>query len=104
MIEKLIKNEETQKKWRRFKSNKLAVMSSWLVGIALFFSFTAEFWANNKPLYLKYDGKSFFPVMVSYHPSEFGEERTLITDYRTLNLNEERGDFVIWPVVKWDPY
>ena len=104
MIEKFIKNEDSLKKWRRFKSNKLAVTSAWLVGIALFFSFTAEFWANNKPLYMKFDGRSYFPVTNTYHPSEFGEAKSLIMDYRSLDLNEERGDFVIWPVIKWDPY
>lgn len=104
MIEKFIKNEDSLKKWRRFKSNKLAVISSWLVGIALFFSFTAEFWANSKPLYLKYNGKSYFPVMVDYHPTEFGEARSLITDYRSLELDKSRGDFAVWPVIKWDPY
>lgn len=104
MIEKLIKNEEGLKKWKRFKSNKLAVISSWLICIGLFFSFTAEFWANNKPLYLKYQHKSYFPVLKNYHPTEFGEARSLVTDYRSLELNKERGDFAIWPVIKWDPY
>lgn len=104
MIEKLIKNEEGLKKWKRFKSNKLAVISSWLICIGLFFSFTAEFWANNKPLYLKYQDKSYFPVLKNYHPTEFGEARSLVTDYRSLELNKERGDFAIWPVIKWDPY
>jgi microcin C transport system permease protein len=104
MIEKLIKNEDTLKKWKRFKANRLAVISSWLVGIALFFSFTAEFWANSKPLYLKYNHKSYFPVINSYHPSEFGLDSSMVTDYREMKLLSDRGDFVLWPVVKWDPF
>lgn len=104
MIERFIKNDDTLKKWRRFKSHKLAVISAWLIGVALFFSFTAEFWANSKPLYLNFQGKSYFPVMVNYHPTEFGEEKTMVTNYRELELDEERGDWVIWPVIQWDPY
>lgn len=104
MIERFLTNDETFKKWRRFKSHKLAVVSAWLVGIALFFSFTAEFWANSKPLYLKYDNKSYFPAAANYHPSEFGEEKTLVTDYRSLKINKDRGDWILWPIVKWDPY
>ena len=104
MIEKLIKNEDSLKKWKRFKANRLAVISSWLVGFALFFSFTAEFWANSKPLYLKYNQKSYFPVINSYHPSEFGLESSMVTDYREMKLVTERGDFALWPVVKWDPF
>lgn len=104
MIEKYIRNEDTLKKWRRFKANKFAVLSSWILGIALLFSFTAEFWANSKPLYLKYNGKSYFPVFVTYHPTEFGEEKTMVTDYGEIEINEERGDKVIWPLIPWDPY
>ncbi len=104
MIEKWIKNEDTLKKWKRFKSNRLAVLSSWLVGIALFFSFTAEFWANNKPLYLNYNHKTYYPVIKNYHPSEFGSESSMVTDYRELKLDKERGDFALWPIVKWDPF
>lgn len=105
MIERLIKSDETLKKWRRFKQRKLAVLSSWLIGLACFFSFTAEFWANNKPLYLNYNGKSYYPVFVNYHPSELGlGENNVVVDWRDLQLDEEDGDAVIWPIVKWNPY
>ncbi|HXH29922.1 MAG TPA: ABC transporter permease subunit [Bacteriovoracaceae bacterium] len=104
MIERFIKNDESLKKWRRFKSRRLAVVSSWIVGIACLFSFTAEFWANSKPLYLRYNNESYFPVLKKYHPSVFGNEDSPITDYRSLELDDERGDGVIWPVVHWDPY
>lgn len=104
MIERFIKNDDSLKKWRRFKSYKLAVISAWLIGIALFFSFTAEFWANSKPLYLKFNNKTYYPVLVSYHPTEFGEEKMMVTDYRKLELDEDRGDKLIWPVIPWDPF
>lgn len=104
MIERFIKNDDSLKKWRRFKSRKLAVISCWLILIACFFSFTAEFWANNKPLYLKYDGKSYFPVFVTYHPTTFGNEQDLITDYRNLELDSDRGDTIFWPLISWNPY
>lgn len=104
MIERFIKNDESLKKWKRFKSNRLAVISSWLLLIAMVFSFTAEFWANNKPIYLHYNDKTYFPVIKTYHPTEFGEENTLVMDYRKLELDEERGDSVIWPLIQWNPF
>ena len=104
MIERFIKNEDSLKKWRRFKSRRLAVLSAWIMLIACLFSFTAEFWANNKPIYLNYNGKSFFPVLVDYHPSKFGDEERLVMNYRKLELQEERGDWALWPIIKWDPY
>lgn len=104
MIERFIKNDDSLKKWRRFKSRRLAVASTWIILIACFLSFTAEFWANNKPLYMNYAGKSFFPVLVNYHPTVFGEKKTLITNYREIEIDEERGDWILWPVIKWDPF
>ncbi len=104
MIEKFIKNEESLKKWSRFKSNKLAVLSLLIILVSLFFSFTAEFWANSKPIYLKFRSKNYFPVFVNYHPSEFGENRTLVMNYRTLKLDKEGGDYILWPLIKWDPF
>ncbi len=102
MIEKLLTNDESIKKWRRFKSRRLAVLSTWLVLIACFFSFTAEFWANNKPILMKYKGETYYPVFKDYHPSQFGFEDQVVTDYRTLELSAE--DYVVWPIIKWNPF
>lgn len=104
MIEKFIKNDETLTKWRRFKERKLAVISCWIIGIACVFSFTAEFWANNRPILLKYGGEYFYPVFQEYHPTRFKDEGSVVTNYRKLELNEESGDFAVWPLIKWDPY
>ena len=104
MIEKLIQNDDTLKKWRRFKSRKLAVVSCWMIGIACVMSFSAEFWANSRPLILKYNNQYFYPILKDYHPSLYGDEHTLVTNYRALELEDGRGDFVIWPFVKWNPY
>ncbi len=104
MIERLIKNDESLKKWRRFKGRKLAVVSVWIVLMACLVSFTAEFWANSKPLYLRYNNSSYFPVFSYYHPSEFGQEDAVVMNYRKLKLDEERGDKAIWPLIPWNPY
>lgn len=104
MITKFIKNDETLKQWQRFKRRKLAVASCWILLIACFLSFTAEFWANSKPVLMKYNNTIFFPVFKDYHPSEFKQEEVMVMDYKNLTLDKSRGDFIVWPVVKWDPY
>ena len=104
MIERLIKNDETMRKWKRFKGRKLAVISVWIILLSCFVSFTAEFWANSKPLYLSYNNTTYFPVFKNYHPSEFGQEEAVVMEYRELELNEERGDKAIWPLIPWNPY
>ena len=62
MIENLFNNQDSLKKWKRFKSNILAATSAWIMIIALFFSFTAEFWANSKPVVLKFNHKTYLPI------------------------------------------
>jgi len=104
MMERLIQNDDTLKKWRRFKSRKLAVISCWLVGISCLMSFTAEFWANSRPVFLRFNNEIYFPVLKDYHPSLFSDQHTLVTNYRKLELDEDRGDFVIWPLIEWNPY
>lgn len=105
IIEKFIKNDETLKKWRRFKSRKLAVISAWIIGILCFLSFSAEFWANSKPILLKYNKQTYFPVFVNYHPSELNlPEDDVSVSWRELTLDEDDGDFAIWPIIKWNPY
>lgn len=102
MIEKRIKNEESLKKWKAFKSHKAGYFSIWFILITCFFSFTAEFWANSKPIYLKHKGESYFPVFKEYSVEKFGITESMVVDYRSLELIE--GDIIVWPVFKWDPY
>lgn len=103
MIEgRFITNELSLKRYRKFKRNKTAVLSVWILVIVSFFSFTAEFWANSKPLVMRYHSQLYFPVLVDYHPSRFGREDMMVMDYRDFPLGE--GDWTIWPVVRWDAY
>ncbi len=103
MIESLIKNDLNLKRYRRFKSNKLSTISVFLIVIACFLSFTAEFWANSKPIVLKYKGHYFFPVVKDYSPRDIGiETNQVVIDYKKLHLGY--GDWAVFPLITWDPY
>ena len=102
MIGRLIRNPLTKKRWQRFCSIRRAVVASWIFVFLLFLSATAELWANNRPLILSYGGKIYFPALVQYHPTEFGQNDIFITDYRQLDLSGD--NWALWPLVKWDPY
>jgi microcin C transport system permease protein len=103
MIEKfLFKSELTQKRWRRFKRNRSAIFWTWFLVILSFFSFTASFWANSKPIIMSYHQRIFFPVIVDYHPTEFDREDITVMDYRSLKM--EDSDWALWPIVRWDPF
>lgn len=102
MIEKLLRNDISRKRWRRFRENRVAMVAVTLLLMLLFFSFTAELWANSKPLYLSYQGKTYYPIFKYYHPSVFGREDLAQMDFKSLELSP--SDSVVWPVIRWDPY
>lgn len=99
---RLIKNELTLKRYRRLKRNRIAMLSTWLVLMLLFFSMTAEFWANSMPLFMKYQGEYYIPLVKTYHPTVFGREDIFVMDYRSLEFKD--GDWAAWPLVQWDPF
>ena len=101
MIERLLTNEQSLRRWRRFKRNKRAVVTCWVLGCLLVLSATAEFWANNKPLILHYKNKTYYPAITYYHPTVFGRQELLQMDYRSLQLGE--GDWALWPLIRWHP-
>lgn len=102
ILERWIKNELSLKRLRRFRSVRRAVWSVYVVAIFLFLSATGEFWANSKPLIMKYRGAIYAPVLKNYHPSVFNQEG-FVTNYRALDFQSD-GGWAIWPLVHWNPY
>jgi microcin C transport system permease protein len=101
MIERWIRNDLTLKRWNRFRSIKRAVVSVYIIAFLLMLSATAEFWANSKPIAMKYDGAIYFPVIKDYHPSVFNQDG-FVTNYRVLDL-QKVGNWAVWPLVHWNP-
>lgn len=102
MIEKLIKNELSLKRYRRFKRRKLAVISLFVLILSLLLTLISPLIANSRPIYFSFEGKSYFPIFSQYHPKDFG-----ITDSMVMNWREfvvKKNIEAIWPVIPWDPY
>jgi peptide/nickel transport system permease protein len=52
--------------WKQFKHKPVALVGFYLVCFLAFMAVFADFLANDKPYYLSYKGKSYFPVFRSY--------------------------------------
>ncbi len=103
LLEKfVIRNELTLKRYRRFKRDRTAVISTFILLVLIFLSATSEWWANSKPHFMKYHGKIYAPLFFDYHPSVFGRGDIFVMDYRHLKLDQ--GDWEVWPLVQWDPF
>ena len=92
------------RRWRNFKANRRGYWSFWLFMLLFVLSLFAEFIANDKPFYVRFDGRSYFPVFVTYPETAFGGEFETAADYRDPYLHKliaEKGGFMIWPPIRY---
>ena len=52
--------------WKRFKHNPIALAGFYVVCFLAFMALFADFLANDKPYYLRYGDKTYFPIFRSY--------------------------------------
>src|ERR1700747_3432499 len=91
-------------RWRNFKANRRGYVSLWLFLVLFILSLFAEFIANDRPLFIHFDGKNFFPVFVTYPDTEFGDTLGTAADYRDPYLQrflEEHNATVIWAPIRF---
>jgi len=98
-------SELTRDRFRRFKKIKRAYYSLWILGVAFAISLFSEFVANDKPLYLRYQGRSYFPALFFYSGQTFGGRYKTEADYLALKRNEEfkKKGIMIFPIIPHGP-
>ena len=89
----------------RFKKIRRAYYALWILGIAFCLSLFSEFIANDKPLYLRYNGRSYFPVLFFYSEKTFGGQYDTEADYLKLRNDKAflRNGFMILPIIPHSP-
>ena len=98
-----------QRRWINFKANRRGYWSLIIFTILFVMSLGAEFIANDKPFFVRFDGKSYFPVFVAYPETAFGGDFETAADYRDPFLQKliaEKGGFMNWPPIRYsyDPH
>jgi microcin C transport system permease protein len=87
----------------RFKKHRLGL---WSLRILLFFTFIAifaPFFANNRPIMMKYDGRLYFPVVQTLTPQHLQIDTVFAEiDFRSLKNSPKLG-FSIWPLIPFHP-
>ncbi len=89
-----------RKRWHRFKSNRRGFFSLVLFVLLFGFSLFAEVLSNDKPLYVRYEGQSYFPLVQAYPETTFGGSFATETDYRDPFILEQLkrdGNVVLFP-------
>ena len=94
----------TRRRLAAFRANRRGYWSLWIFLVLFIASLFAEFWANDRPLLVWYDGRPFFPVFVNYAETTFGGDLPIDADYRDPTTLGEIGKhgWVIWPPIRFD--
>ena len=91
----------TQRHYHTFKANKKAFYSLWIFLGIFIISLNAEFIANDKPFYIRYDNQSYFPIFQSYPETTFGgdfESEANYNDPYLRDLINQKGFLIMPPI------
>ncbi|SIO53046.1 microcin C transport system permease protein [Rhodovulum sp. ES.010] len=75
-----------QRRWRNFKRNRRAYWSLIIFSILFGLTLFAELIANDKPIYVRYQGESFFPIYSFYPETAFGGDLRTEAVYRDIEV------------------
>jgi microcin C transport system permease protein len=92
------------RRWQNFKANRRGYWSLWFFLVLFVVTLFAEFIANDQPLFIHYDGKSYFPVFFTYPDTEFGDDMGTAADYRDPHLQtflDEHHAIEIWAPIRF---
>lgn len=99
----------TRKRIKKFKKKKRAVGSLFILLSLFILSLFSNLIANNRPLFVRYKGKSYFPIFKYYPESTFTETTTQTRpDYKKINnsaaFSTNSANYMIFPIVPFSPY
>lgn len=92
-----------QRRIAQFRRNRRGYVSLWIFAVLFLFSVFAEFVANDKPIFVNYDGGYYMPVFKSYAETEFGGEFETEADYRDPAVAEliNKKGWMLWPPIRY---
>jgi microcin C transport system permease protein len=80
--------------WLRFKANRRGLWSLWIFLVLFVLSLGAELLSNDKPLMVRFEGTTYFPLVRDYPESTFGGDFETPADYLDPYIREQmdKGD------------
>jgi len=98
----------TRQRWARFRGMRRGWWAFWLLIAAYGLSLGSEWIANDRPLWIRYEGRMYFPVVKFYPEDAFmGNGRMTRPDYKELANSEafaqESGNRMLWPFIPYGP-
>jgi len=109
MFSKPLIDPITRKRLLRFKELKRAHVSFWILVLLYTVSLFSEFICNDKPVYLHFKGKSYFPIFRYYPEREFlADGADTRPDYRRMAelsvFKDDPDNYMVFPPIPFGPY
>ena len=99
----------TRKRLQRFREYRRAYYSLLIIVFLYLTSLVAEVFVNDSPLYVHYEGKSYFPVLFFYPEDTFtGNGLLTRPDYKAINAfcgfaTDNEDNYMVFPLVPFGP-
>lgn len=93
-----------QRAWRRFKRNRLGFWSLVVFSVLVVASLFAEVLSTDKPLVVRYEGTTYFPVLRDYSEKTFGGDFETPADYLDPFIRERITQGSNWAIYAPNPY
>ncbi|MBT9512568.1 MAG: ABC transporter permease [Acidovorax sp.] len=90
--------------WLRFKRNRLGYWSLLIFCTLVLVSLCAELVSNDKPLVVRYEGQTYFPMLKDYPEKTFGGDFETPTDYLDPFIKERLNTGSNWALYTLNPY
>lgn len=90
--------------WRRFKRNRLGYWSLVVFCVLVVGSLLAEVLSNDRPLIVRFEGQTYFPLVKDYPETVFGGDFETPTDYLDPYIRDQITQGDNWALYAPNPY
>jgi microcin C transport system permease protein len=94
----------SRRAWLRFKRNRLGYWSLLIFCALVLVSLCAELVSNDRPLIVRYEGQTYFPMLKDYPETTFGGDFETPTDYLDPFIQERLSAGSNWALYTLNPY
>ena len=94
----------SRRAWLRFKRNRLGYWSLLIFCALVLVSLCAELVSNDRPLIVRYEGQTYFPMLKDYPEKTFGGDFETPTDYLDPFIRERITGGGNWALYTLNPY
>lgn len=94
----------SRRAWQRFKRNRMGYWSLVLLCVLVGLSLCAELISNDRPLIVRYEGQTYFPMVKTYPEKVFGGDFETATDYLDPFILDRFSAPGNWALYALNPY